>query len=167
MARRQHERTGYPARWNGADGRLEASTASPGMLAHSQRSLDAMSGLLTASVYNMGHSCLGTWWPGRMYLLSSRRAGQHASVTTAPLDDNDPRRMVRNMANNLVFHGPNAGYVLELYDRFLADPDLLDPESRAFFENWTPPADFMRSRSAASTVAAPGFDIDRVLGAHA
>lgn len=39
------------------------------------------------------------------------------------------------------FHGPNAGYVLELYDRYLQDPDSVDAQTRAFFENWTPPAE--------------------------
>ncbi len=37
------------------------------------------------------------------------------------------------------FQGPNSGYVLELYDRWLRDPQLVDPEARAFFENWQPP----------------------------
>ncbi|CAN5144206.1 2-oxoglutarate dehydrogenase E1 component [soil metagenome] len=75
--------------------------------------------------------------------------------------------MVRNMADNLVFHGPNAGYVLELYDQFLADPDSLDPETRAFLAVWAPPADVLRSEAAASTTATSGVDVERVLGAHA
>ena len=36
------------------------------------------------------------------------------------------------------FHGPNAGYVLDLYDRFLADPESVDPETRATFSKWRP-----------------------------
>ncbi len=32
------------------------------------------------------------------------------------------------------FQGPNLGYVLELFERFQADPDSVDPDSRAFFE---------------------------------
>ncbi len=32
------------------------------------------------------------------------------------------------------FHGPNSGYVLELYDRFQQDPNSVDPSARAFFE---------------------------------
>jgi 2-oxoglutarate dehydrogenase E1 component len=38
------------------------------------------------------------------------------------------------------FHGPNAGYVLELYERFRQDPGSVDPETRRYFEQWTPPA---------------------------
>ncbi len=32
------------------------------------------------------------------------------------------------------FYGPNAGYVLELYDRFREDPESVDAETRALFE---------------------------------
>src|SRR4051812_13276869 len=39
------------------------------------------------------------------------------------------------------FSGINRGYVLELYDRFRQDPSSVDPETRALFEQWTPPAD--------------------------
>jgi 2-oxoglutarate dehydrogenase E1 component len=35
------------------------------------------------------------------------------------------------------FHGPNSGYVLELYDRYLENPDSVDPSSRKFFESLT------------------------------
>jgi 2-oxoglutarate dehydrogenase E1 component len=37
------------------------------------------------------------------------------------------------------FYGPNAGYVVELYERFLEDPDSVDEKSRAIFKQWTPP----------------------------
>jgi len=36
------------------------------------------------------------------------------------------------------FHGPNAGYVLELYERYLEKPDSVDPETRARFAAWSP-----------------------------
>ena len=36
------------------------------------------------------------------------------------------------------FAGLNRGYVLELYDRFRADPRAVDPATRAIFEKWTP-----------------------------
>lgn len=39
------------------------------------------------------------------------------------------------------FHGPNAGYVLELYDRYREDPDAVDAATRALFEAWTPSVD--------------------------
>jgi 2-oxoglutarate dehydrogenase E1 component len=62
------------------------------------------------------------------------------------------------------FHGPNAGYVLELYDRYRADPQSVDAETRAFFEQWTPPAD---QAAPAASVGASGaaIDITRTVGA--
>jgi 2-oxoglutarate dehydrogenase E1 component len=39
------------------------------------------------------------------------------------------------------FYGPNAGYVLELYERYQLDPESVDPETRAFFEQWQPPSE--------------------------
>ena len=37
------------------------------------------------------------------------------------------------------FQGLNAGYVLELYDRYRQDPASVDAQTRAYFEEWTPP----------------------------
>jgi len=39
------------------------------------------------------------------------------------------------------FHGPNAGYVLELYDRYRQDPNSVDAATRAYFARWAPPVD--------------------------
>lgn len=36
------------------------------------------------------------------------------------------------------FYGPNAGYVLELYEQYLADPAAVDAVTRAAFERWSP-----------------------------
>ncbi|HSB80203.1 MAG TPA: 2-oxoglutarate dehydrogenase E1 component [Candidatus Methylomirabilis sp.] len=38
------------------------------------------------------------------------------------------------------FHGPNAGFVLELYDRYRQNPASVDEATRAFFACWIPPA---------------------------
>jgi 2-oxoglutarate dehydrogenase E1 component len=37
------------------------------------------------------------------------------------------------------FHGPNAGYVLELYERYRQDPNSVDPATRAYFEQAAAP----------------------------
>jgi 2-oxoglutarate dehydrogenase E1 component len=37
------------------------------------------------------------------------------------------------------FHGPNAAYVLDLYERYQRDPQAVDPATRHFFEGWRPP----------------------------
>ncbi len=37
------------------------------------------------------------------------------------------------------FQGVNEAYVLDLYERFQRDPTSVDPVTRAFFKDWTPP----------------------------
>src|SRR5688572_1311496 len=39
------------------------------------------------------------------------------------------------------FPGVNAGYVLELYERYRQDPESVDLETRRVFESWTPSID--------------------------
>src|SRR5918993_2141075 len=39
------------------------------------------------------------------------------------------------------FSGLNRGYVLELYEKYRQDPASVDAETRALFEQWTPPAE--------------------------
>ena len=36
------------------------------------------------------------------------------------------------------FEGVNAGYVLELYERYRQNPESVDPATREAFESWTP-----------------------------
>ncbi|HEY4388763.1 MAG TPA: hypothetical protein VGN34_30295, partial [Ktedonobacteraceae bacterium] len=36
------------------------------------------------------------------------------------------------------FYGPNAGYVLELYERYLQDPASVDAPTQALFSTWFP-----------------------------
>jgi 2-oxoglutarate dehydrogenase E1 component len=43
-----------------------------------------------------------------------------------------------NMISERNFHGPNLGYILELYDRFRDDPDSVDESTRQLFEHWQP-----------------------------
>ncbi len=61
------------------------------------------------------------------------------------------------------FSGTNQGYVLELYDRYLRDPNSVDAAARAFFATWTPPGE--QNGHAAPVQAAPQVDINRVVGA--
>lgn len=42
------------------------------------------------------------------------------------------------MDNLQTFHGPNAGYVLDLYDQYLKDPASVDEVTRAVFAQWSP-----------------------------
>src|SRR5689334_17413642 len=40
------------------------------------------------------------------------------------------------MSDLSLFYGPNAGYVLELYERYRQDPDSVDAATRALFTHW-------------------------------
>ncbi len=42
------------------------------------------------------------------------------------------------MSDISLFHGPNAGYVLELYDRYLQDPQSVDADMQILFNDWSP-----------------------------
>ena len=57
------------------------------------------------------------------------------------------------------FHGPNAGYVLELYERYLEDPNSVDPTTRSYFEQWRP-----ELPSANGTTAMSGVDVGKIVG---
>jgi 2-oxoglutarate dehydrogenase E1 component len=48
------------------------------------------------------------------------------------------------------FAGVNAGYVLELYERYRQDPASVDEATRKAFESWTPPADSPAAEGAGS-----------------
>jgi 2-oxoglutarate dehydrogenase E1 component len=56
------------------------------------------------------------------------------------------------------FHGPNIGYVLELYDRYRHDPEAVDTATRAYFARWTPPPE-------AAAAMVPGVPFDKIVGA--
>ena len=53
------------------------------------------------------------------------------------------------------FHGPNAGYVLEMYERYRRDPGSVDDVTRRFVESLQPPADG-NGAAPVPVAAAPG-----------
>src|SRR2546421_11910892 len=53
-----------------------------------------------------------------------------------------------------IFHGPNAAYVLDLYDRYLHDPQSVDPQTRALFDV-APPLATTDGRAPYAVPAAP------------
>jgi len=68
------------------------------------------------------------------------------------------------------FYGPNAGYVFDLYDRFLQDPHSVDAETQALFAGWTPeaiaPAEPNAPAAPASAAAPVGtLGVDQIVGA--
>ncbi|WP_156023702.1 2-oxoglutarate dehydrogenase E1 component [Sulfobacillus thermosulfidooxidans] len=50
------------------------------------------------------------------------------------------------------FYGPNAGYIMELYEQYLRDPASIDEASRRLFEQWGPPPNDLATEDGASPV---------------
>jgi 2-oxoglutarate dehydrogenase E1 component len=63
------------------------------------------------------------------------------------------------------FGGVNAAYVLELYERFRADPASVDEATRAAFERGGPPFGAEAGAGAAGAPALAGSDLAKVVGA--
>lgn len=63
------------------------------------------------------------------------------------------------MQNLETFYGPNAGYVLDLYERYKKDPSSVDEATRAIFATWSPENENTTAdntlTTAASTTAQP------------
>ncbi len=61
------------------------------------------------------------------------------------------------------FPGVNAGYVLELYEKYRQDPDSVDQATRDAFANWTPVEASSAAAPAGSQPAA--VNIQQIVGA--
>ncbi|MBO0792072.1 MAG: 2-oxoglutarate dehydrogenase E1 component, partial [Ktedonobacteraceae bacterium] len=70
------------------------------------------------------------------------------------------------MYNLEAFYGPNAGYVLELYERYLQDPALVDEGTRAFFASWSPGAVETVALRDRQHVAAPPAQVEQSSVTH-
>ncbi|RPI95160.1 MAG: 2-oxoglutarate dehydrogenase E1 component [Chloroflexi bacterium] len=55
------------------------------------------------------------------------------------------------------FHGPNLGYILELYEQYRKNPDAVDLATRRLFEKWSP--------SEPAAPISPGRDLSSLTGA--
>lgn len=62
------------------------------------------------------------------------------------------------------FYGPNAGYVLELYERYKQDPASVDEASQAIFASWSPETTAQETYQATSV--SPRVDEEQVPVAH-
>jgi 2-oxoglutarate dehydrogenase E1 component len=81
------------------------------------------------------------------------------------------------MSSRDLFHGPNAGYILELYERYQKDPQSVDAQTRTVFEQWASMMDEQPVAVATQTTSistAPTFtavpsdtslDVPHVVGA--
>ncbi|MCC6800753.1 MAG: 2-oxoglutarate dehydrogenase E1 component [Anaerolineae bacterium] len=60
------------------------------------------------------------------------------------------------------FPGPNAAYILDLYERYRHDPASVDTATRRAFERWAPPVDGAARRDGA--LAPEGVALDQAVG---
>jgi len=60
------------------------------------------------------------------------------------------------------FHGPNAGYIVELYERYRQNPDSVDAVTRAYFDQWTPELNGRSGADGVATIAQPA--LEKVMG---
>ncbi|HVB64853.1 MAG TPA: thiamine pyrophosphate-dependent enzyme, partial [Nitrolancea sp.] len=67
------------------------------------------------------------------------------------------------MSINSRFHGPNAAYVLDLYERYERDPNSVDPATRAYFERWQP--ELPPSDAPVAVAAVTAVDTGKIVGA--
>src|SRR3989449_3874580 len=67
------------------------------------------------------------------------------------------------------FYGPNAGYVLELYERYLQNPASVDAATRAIFDSWASLAEEERPQLAKEEGASGNapFQVSQVVAASA
>ena len=63
------------------------------------------------------------------------------------------------------FHGPNAGYVVELFERYQQDPSAVDPDTRAFFAAWQPGELSMPEAAPPAQPQPAAVDVLKVVGA--
>ncbi len=50
-----------------------------------------------------------------------------------------------------LFHGPNAGYLFELYDQYQSDRSSVDDATRALFDNWAPTESLATSNGSSAS----------------
>lgn len=63
------------------------------------------------------------------------------------------------------FHGPNAGYILELYERYQRDPDSVDAATQAYFKQWTPPQEDNGLTTIATLPPTSAANFNQIVGA--
>src|SRR2546430_1553246 len=65
------------------------------------------------------------------------------------------------------FYGPNAGYVQELYERYLQNPANVDPQTRAVFDSWSQDHEAPPVEEKARTDGHVPFQVSDVVAASA
>ena len=66
------------------------------------------------------------------------------------------------MTTQQAFHGPNEGYIYELYEKYVRSPDSVDEKTRTLFEHWR--LNGSMDGTPISEAVAPGIDYRKILG---
>jgi 2-oxoglutarate dehydrogenase E1 component len=70
------------------------------------------------------------------------------------------------MSSQLDFHGPNAGYVQELYERYVRSPESVDARTRQYFDRFgAPPANGHAEAAPASESTPSSAATEKIFGA--
>lgn len=74
------------------------------------------------------------------------------------------------MSLEQLFHGPNAGYILELYEKYQQNPESVDERTRAAFERWQPVSSNGSAPAVNGTAVSPTtphreINYDKIIGA--
>src|SRR6266516_7620275 len=65
------------------------------------------------------------------------------------------------------FYGPNAGYVLELYDRYRQNPASVDNATRAIFDTWSPESQLDTEQGRGPTAESTPVAVSKIVAASA
>ncbi|MFN7471172.1 MAG: 2-oxoglutarate dehydrogenase E1 component, partial [Roseiflexaceae bacterium] len=63
------------------------------------------------------------------------------------------------------FSGPNAAYLLEQYELYVQDPELIEPDLRTWFQSLTAPLDSPSNVAATSNTGPAGVDVTTAISA--
>src|SRR6266516_4900946 len=65
------------------------------------------------------------------------------------------------------FYGPNAGYVIELYDRYRQNPASVDNVTRAIFDTWSPESQLATEQGQGTTAESTPAAVSKIVAASA
>src|SRR2546430_1494216 len=63
------------------------------------------------------------------------------------------------------FYGPNAGYVLDLYERYRENPAAVDAATRVIFEAWNPESQSLQVEGAGTETALTPVQVAHIVAA--
>src|SRR6266571_1670459 len=102
-----------------------------------------------------------------IYLAVLYPLGGWRAESTVPSASENPAFHLQgiHMYDLEAFYGPNAGYVLELYERYRQNPVSVDAATRAIFDTWSPENQLTAGQEAATGIAP--VEVSKIVAASA